>query len=243
MTKIILPIIVALMATSCDGILDGIYDDAPADDTFAEGFHEGGLPNHRVLMLNATSYDEWIYIDLHGMGIERRRIPDELTSGDWDGKSGITYQLVHGSTFDELSVTKTDAQADARKWDFAIHHFDVKTNGGSAAVAPTKNLFDISASDASSLTFTPDKWSDNQVIVDLKEMMGFKIGYQNSMFNPVLSAWATMDFSTPPPVYSASGDAYVLKLADGTLAAMQLRSYISPMGTKGFLTIDIVYPL
>ena len=58
----------------------------------------------------------------------------------------------------------------------------------------------------------------------------------------VLSRWVTMDFSTPPPVYSASQRVYVLRMKDGTHAALRLVSYMSDRGTKGYLTIDVKYP-
>ena len=51
-----------------------------------------------------------------------------------------------------------------------------------------------------------------------------------------------MDFSTPPPVYSASQRVYVLRMKDGTHAALRLVSYMSDRGTKGYLTIDVKYP-
>lgn len=110
-------------------------------------------------------------------------------------------------------------------------------------MAPDNDISKASADVASTLSYTPDEYSDNQVIVNLKEMMGFKIGFQNIDVNRVMSSWASMDFSTPPPVYSASGDVYYVRLADNTLAAIKMRSYMSPKGSKGYLTIDIKYPL
>lgn len=244
MTRLFPLIFLTLALSGCHGILDGIYDDAPSDSSFKEGFQKAETgANRHVLMLDATSYDEWIYVDLHDMAIERISTPTSLTSEKWDGKSGITYNLVHGDQYTELSITPTDPMPEPAKWDFAVHHFDVKTNGGSAAVAPSQNLSLASKSQASTLDFVADKWSTHQAIIDLKEMMGFKIGYQNSHYSPILSDWASMDFSTPPPTYSASGDVYYLRMADGSMAALQLRSYMSPLGSKGYLTIDIIYPL
>lgn len=62
------------------------------------------------------------------------------------------------------------------------------------------------------------------------------------MVNRVLSQWVTMDFTTPPPVYSASRKVYILRMKDGTCAAIRLVDYMSDKGTKGFLTIDVKYP-
>lgn len=232
-----------LALTSCHGILDDIYDDAPSDLTFSEGFHEGKDGNHYVLQLIANNYQEWIFIDLHKKEIERIPIPLELTDDNWDGKSGVTYHLVQGTKYTELSSYYADRQTDAEEWDLAIHHFDVKTNGGKVGVATSRDITKAASSRPADDEFKCDVWSDHQVIVDLKEMMGYKIGYQNSYFNPVITQWAVMDFSTPPPTYSSSGDVYILRMADGSEAALQMRTYMSPRGTKGYLTIDIIYPL
>ena len=60
--------------------------------------------------------------------------------------------------------------------------------------------------------------------------------------NQVLSRWVNMDFSTPPPVYTQSGKVYIVRTAEGKYAALQLLNYMSPTGSKGYLTIDILYP-
>lgn len=227
--KYTLAILTVIMLPGCEGILGGIYDEAESDKAFEEGFHQGVSPNRYTLQINATNYDEWIYIDLHGKSIQRFPIPHELNE-QWDGISGLTYQLVEGTRYTELSSINTDSQKQPMDWDFAIHHFDVKTNNGEVA----KMGDDI---------FHADEWSDNQVIVDMREMMGMKIGYQRSFVNKTLSSWVTMDISSPPPVYKTSGDTYILKMQDGSKAQLRLESYISSRGTKGYLTIDIVYPL
>ncbi|MCF0220640.1 MAG: HmuY family protein [Muribaculaceae bacterium] len=227
--KITLATVIVILLPGCEGILGGIYDLAESDNTFGEGFHQGASPNRCTLQIDATSYDEWIYIDLHTKKIQRMPIPKTLNE-EWDGISGLTYQLVEGTSYTQLTSINTDCQPQPDDWDFAIHHFDVKTNNGAAA-----NTVDS--------IFYADEWTNNQVIVDMREMMGMKIGYQRSLVNKTLSSWVTMDISSPPPVYSASGDTYILKMQDGGQAQMRLESYISPKGTKGFLTIDIVYPL
>ncbi len=227
--------------SSCSGILDGIYDDAQPDSTFEEGFH-GTESTSFTLRLDATSYDNWIYINLADRSIERMPIPSTLT-GRWDGRSALVYQIVEGDRYTELDYIPTDTQAEPAHWDFAIHHFDVKTNGAEVAETPWSDLGNVDKSAIASLDFKADEWNDHQVITDLREMMGFKIGYQNSKVNPALTRWVTMDFSTPPPVYSATGRVYIMRLPSGELAALKMRSYMSETGTKGFLTIDITYPL
>ena len=233
--------------TSCEGIFDGIYDEPPMDLSFNEGFRPssgaGAAPNRFVLMLQATEYDEWIYVNLHDRTLERHPVPTALT-GAWDGRSGWTYNEVKGTQFTPYKTVKTDAQIDAKVWDLAVHHFDVKTNGGEVFETPYHSLQELPASSKAfdHETFTKDVWSTTHAIVDLKEMMGFRVGYQNTLINVPLTGWVTMDFSNPPPVYSTSDKVYLLRMTDGSCAALRLLSYMSEAGTKGFLTVDVIYP-
>jgi hypothetical protein len=73
-------------------------------------------------------------------------------------------------------------------------------------------------------------------------MFDYNIWYQASPVNLVLSDWVRMDFSTPPPKYEASRRVYLLRMQDGTVAALHMKSYMSEAGTKGILTIDVKYP-
>lgn len=242
--KILSVLLSALFATfSCNGFMDGIYDEPPVDNSYDEGFHTGTKPNRFKLQINATSYTEWIYVNLKTRELERKPIPSALT-GEWDGQSGWTYNLVEGTKYTALAHVKTDAQPEPSEWDFAIHHFDARTHGGQVYETPytSLNALPPSSKVLASASFTADAWSTTQVITDLKDMMSFKVGFQNLKVNEVLSRWVRMDFSTPPPVYTASGRVYILRLADGTHAAMQMLNYMSPSGTKGYLSIDVIYP-
>lgn len=232
-----------LLLTACEGVFDEIYDLPVSDTSFEEGFHDSTRQSQKVLTLDATNYSEWIFVDLHSKAIERMPIPvAETETGEWDGRSGLTYQLVDGSRFTKLDSVATAPQPEPEEWDLAFHHFDVRTNGGLAAELPDVSLDNACSADFNSLAWTADVWSDHDVIVDLKEMMGFKIGYQNSYVNTVISGWVKMDISTPPPIYSATGSTYVVKFRDGSVGAFKLRDYFSPSGTKGYLTIDFIYP-
>lgn len=236
-----------LLPVSCDGLFEDIYDTPPVDESFKEGFRPsegpGASPSRFTLMLQATEYDEWIYVDLHKRTLERKPIPTTLT-GEWDGRSGWTYNEVRGTQFTPFKTVRTDAQEDVEHWDFAVHHFDVKTNDGEVLETAYSSLNELPASsrDFSNETFVKDVWSTTNAIVDLKEMMGFRVGYQNSMINLPLTGWAVMDFSNPPPVYSSSDKVYILRMKDGSCAALRLLSYMSEAGTKGFLTVDVIYP-
>ena len=239
-----------LSTASCEGLFEGIYDE-PTPPALSDSLDEGFLPYHGtgasanryVLKLTATEYDEWIYVDLHQRKLERKPIPMQLT-GAWDGRSGLTYNEVKGTQFTPFKTIQTDPQQDAEHWDFAVHHFDVKTNGGSALETTFGSLDELLASGTTYKDdeFTPDAWSTTQAIVDLKEMMGFRVGYQNTLINAPMTRWVTMDFSNPPPVYSSSDKAYILRLSDGSRAALRLLSYMNEVGIKGYLTVDVIYP-
>ncbi len=231
----------------CNGIFDDIYDEPVADANLQLGFNGAGTSERFTIVLDARDYDQWLFLDLHQRTIETRPVPTTLT-GDWDGQSTWARYHVVGSTYTLLDERPVDRQSTPEQWDLAIHHFDVRTNGG--AVLRT-NYASVDAVpqqlDLQSLlehgTFVPDTWMLHQCIVDFSGMFDRNIWFQTSMVNPVLTEWVRMDFSTPPPKYEASRRVYLLRMADGTMAALQLKSYMSEAGTKGFLTIDVRYPL
>lgn len=242
----ILLISMSLLMTACDGLFSDIYDTAPMDTEFSQGFSPVDASSNRfTLMVDAREYDKWHYINLSERTIETISIPDALGDDEWDGRSGWSYNEVEGTKYTQYDFIPTAAQTDADDWDFAIHHFDIRTNGGSAVATDRTAIDGFALSDAKvyddRMKF--DVWTTTQVITDLTGMMGFRIGYQNSYVNMPLSSLVTMDFSTPPPTYHTSGNVCVMRLADGSYAAICLKNYMSPQGTKGFLTFDIIYPL
>lgn len=230
--------LLAAGATSCNGIMDGIYDTAPDDSVIEIGFNPTLDPDRYTIYLDATDYGSWLYLDFDNRTVTTVKIPTTLT-GQWDGKSGWTYHEVRGTVYTPLSDMHTDAMPDPADWDLAIHHFDARTNGGSVMMTPYKSIDELPDPDNITGEFVSDVWSDTQVITDLAGMLAYHIGYQNSWYNPVLTTWTTMDFSTPPPIYSSTNRVYLLRLADGRTAALQMLSYMSAGGTKGYLTIDL----
>ena len=60
--------------------------------------------------------------------------------------------------------------------------------------------------------------------------------------NPELSKWLNVDTSEMPPIYTPSNKVYLLKMKDGTMAAIRLVSYMNAAGTKGYMTFDYLYP-
>jgi hypothetical protein bfra3_10971 len=91
-------------------------------------------------------------------------------------------------------------------------------------------------------TFSPDEWTTHQSYYDLTGIYQYYIGYQHAAFNPVLSSWMDMDVKNPPPRYTLSGAVYLLRLQDGSVAALHFPSHLNPAGQKGFVTIDYIWP-
>ena len=248
MVKVFLKYVMMLSAlmliTSCDGMFGGIYD-IPEDEYDEYGEKIDSLTNVKHFVnLNLTDYTTWTYINLHtGEITDTVSIPSELT-GEWDGKSGLVYGHGVGAGISKINEIHTDTQTDAVDWDIAIHHFDVKTNGCVVYETEYSSLDELpeSSSAFADKVFTADEWTEYQVIYDLSGMLNYDIGYQASYVNMVLTNWVTMDFSSPPPVYAVSDKVYIVRLNDGTYAAIKLNNYMNASGIKGYLSFDVVYP-
>lgn len=241
--KLIALCLASLVLAGCNGIFDGIYDEPVSDEALQLGFNPTAEEGRYTLVMDARNYDEWIYMDLHRLTLEKRDIPTTLT-GEWDGKSVWARYNVQGSRYTLLEERQVDTQPEPEEWDLAIHHFDVRTNGGQVLQTGYTSVDDLPESSASfaSEGFRPDEWTSHQCIVDFSGMFDYNIWYQASPVNLVLSDWVRMDFSTPPPKYEASRRVYLLRMQDGTVAALHMKSYMSEAGTKGILTIDVKYP-
>lgn len=228
---------------SCNGLFEGIYDKVPEEDDSEMEVDENSNLLH-IVNLNTTDYGAWIYLDLHTKQFtDTIPMPTTLT-GTWDGRSGFGYKHGLNDWMSDISFVKTDTQPDAEHWDIAIHHFDIKTNGCAAYETEYSSLEQLPESSAAFVDapFTEDEWTDHQVLYDLNGMLNFDIGYQQSYVNMVLTRWVTMEFSTPPPIYSVSDRVYIIRLKDSTYAAMKLINYMKPSGAKGYMTFDIIYP-
>ncbi len=198
-----------LMASfsACDGIFEGIYDEADDDEA------EAGMAETSIYA-NVTSYTQWICVDFHTM------------------------------QFDTIQIADDGSFTDPDEWDIALHRWDVRTNGGAALETDYTSLDDLLASgEMPEGTFVSDVWTTSQIVIDMSQMMSGVLGYTESYYNEELSKWIDVDTSTMPPIYTLSGKVYVLKMADGTFAALLLSSYTNASGVKGYLTIDYIYPL
>lgn len=239
----VLALLLTVLCTSCNGLFEGIYDEIPEEADDEQVIRVEGDIMH-VVDMKVTDYGAWFYLDLHNRQFtDTIRIPTALT-GKWDGKSGIGYKHGLNDWMTDISFVKTDVQNDAECWDLAIHHFDVKTNGGGVYETDYTSLDELPGSSEAfrDATFSGDEWTEHQVLYDLNGMLNYDVGYQQSYVNMVLSRWVMMDFATPPPIYTVSNRVYIVRLKDGTYAALKLVNYMKPSGAKGYLTFDVKYP-
>lgn len=177
-----------------------------------------------------------------GLYDEPAENPFGFVQRDDDGRGGTlridatsytrwTYIDLQHRHIDTANITL--GQEAPPEWDFAIHHYDVKTHDGTAAESPFDNV-DM-AMELEGLVFVAD--ADSQVVIDMSTMMEGYLGYTPSPVNPVLSRWLDVDLSTMPPIYTPSNKVYLLRLSDGTLVALQFTSYMDESLLKGIVTL------
>ncbi len=138
---------------------------------------------------------------------------------------------------DTLQVTDTAPAA----WDVALHRYDAKTCGGAVAETSARDFSELST--ATIGEFTGDVWTQQQIVTDMSHMMDGYLSYQPSDYNPCLSQWLDVDTSSMPPTYTLSGKIYLIRLADGTCAAVRLSNFMNASSVKGYLTIEYLYPV
>lgn len=202
-----------LSLSACNGILEGIYDQPTTDTEFSYGFNSVNDNSEAT----GTVY-------LNATSYTR-----------W------TYIDFHTQKMDSIEITP-DAQV-PENWDIAIHRYDVKTNGGTVLETGFTGLSTLlSSGTLPQGTFISDEWTTEKIIVDMSTMADGYLGYAESDYNPELSKWLNVDKSTMPPIYTPSNKVYLLKLKDGTMAAIRLKSYMNELGVKGYMTFDYIYP-
>ncbi len=200
--------------SSCEGIFDGIYDN-PVQEQSAGSY---GFIEFNDAMNSGT-----VYIDA-------------TSYTDW-----VYIDFHNRETF---TVGVNDKDNVPAEWDIAVHRYDAKTNGGKVLETGFTG-FDImlSAGKLPEGEYYDDVWTNDMIAVDMSGMMEGRIEYAEDYYNTELSKWLNVDKSTMPPVYSMSRKVYVMKMGDGTCAALKLSNYMNSSGVKGYMTINYIYPL
>ena len=154
------------------------------------------------------------------------------------------YTEWHYIDIHNKEVVKKPVEENApANWDFAIHRYDAKTNGGAVMESAANNFESFSTNTILEGSFVADEWTTNKITIDMSQMMDGIILYAEDYYNPCLSKWLNVDTSTMPPIYTLSGKIYLLRLPDGSYAALRLANFMNDAAIKGFMTIDYLYPV
>lgn len=244
--------LLALVFSSCHGMFEDIYDVPTENVDIKEG----------QLYIDASSWLDWYYIDFNttnknfaeggtSSAFVKYAIPTtgEERSDHPSGTPGIyTYWYdVFGAGLSNHKFSgfcATEPQPEPESWHIAVHRNNVRTNG--AAVYETSytsmNELPESSESFADKTFTSDEWNETDVWTVQAQMLQGLIGNQGIDINPVLSSWLKVDIPPIPPVFTLNNHVFIVRMNDGTYAAIQLENYQSPAGTKCCLTINYKYP-
>lgn len=238
---------------ACEGLFENVYD-KPDESR--------GATTAGQLYIDASDWLEWHYIDLIALTDSVNSDESYNTSSAWqtfriplsgessDNKTGIyTYWYdVFGegiTKYEYRDFIPTASQPEPSTWSVAVHRNNVRTNGGSACVTEYTSIDEIPDGTKwlDKLEFVADQWDETGVWVIQDRMLLGIIGNQGITTNPELSSWLTIRIPPMPPSFVLDSRVRILRLADGTYAAMQLTDYQSVTGTKCCLTINYKYPL
>ncbi len=244
-----------ILLSACEGIFGGIYDEVP-DEVSPTVSGE--------LYVDASDWKEWHYIDLPSLSEAVAADPGYNTSSAWEtyaidmdesaGADGsgcgiYTYWYdVFGAGISRREYRghyPTAPQAAPEKWTLAVHRNNVRTNGCGVAATGLASIEELPDDENfyKSLEFKDDEWSESDVWVDQDRMLQGIIGNQGIAVNRVLSSWLTIEIPPMPPAFTLDSRVFVLRLGDGTMAALQLADYQSAAGVKCCLSIKYRYPL
>lgn len=140
--------------------------------------------------------------------------------------------------------TPTAEQTAPEDWTIAIHRNNVRTNGGAVLETTYTSMDQLPESSEAfrNMTFKEDQWTENEVWDSQEQMLLGYVPSQGIAINRVLSSWLSMEIPPMPPSFSMNNHVFVLRLKDGSYAALQLENYLAPNGTKCYLTINYKYP-
>lgn len=249
-----------LLLPSCEGIMAGVYDE-PADGEevrTAEG----------QLYVDASDWSMWYYLDLPALAESVSENPDYNTSSAWvplavpapeaaetsevpqQGTPGVyTYWYdVYGagvSRFEYRAWAPAERQPEPESWSIAVHRNNLRTNGGAITRTDCDDIdaLPLTHRYLETLEFSADEWNETDVWINQDRMLAGIIGNQGIEINRTGSAWLRIDIPPMPPAFTIDRSVLVLRLADGSYGALQLRDYQSAAGVKCCLTISYRYPI
>ena len=170
--------------------------------------------------IDATDYAKWVYINLH--------TPTPT----------ITTSTIN---IDDLTETGVPEQ-----WDIAQHRYDVKTNGAAVMMTDYHSIEELEAAGLPmGGNWIEDEESEQSVTIDMSHMMEGWLTYAPGHKNTEIGKWVEVDTSNMPPSYTMHDNVMLLRLADGTYAAIQLANFMSTDSyqIKGWMTVNYKYPM
>ncbi len=246
-------------------MFEGIYDDAPAQ---RDSISSDGTSISGQLYIDATSWTDWYYVDLDSALHSAQRgdstarpvvssftIPTEQAATNQNrrttNEAGIyTYWFDvwgKGISVNEFRCfMPTEPQPAPAQWTFAVHRNNVRTNGGAVSetqLADISQVNTLTLTNLQAMTYTPDSWTEKVVWTVQAQMLNSLIGSQGIAVNSVLSSWLDVEIPPMPPAFHHNSHVFIVRLADGSFAALQLANYLTPEGAKCGLTINYKYPL
>lgn len=255
----ILPAVMAILfgLSSCSGIFENVYDNPPEEKT---------VTMVGQIYVNASDWSAWHYIDLQEVNEATAADPTFNPSSLWkhfeiplentgnalsDSNPPGIYTYWYDVFGEGISKNEyrdfypTAAQQEPENWSIAVHRNNVRTNGGEVARTEYHSLDQLPDGTAwtETLKFVRDEWNQKDVWTIQDRMLLGLIGNQGIEINSCLSSWLEIAIPPMPPAFTHSDNVFVLRLADGSLAALQLENYQSATGTKCCLTINYMYPL
>lgn len=152
----------------------------------------------------------------------------------------------------DVPMFATAPQPEPASWDIAFHYCNVRTNGGGAYQTPLTSTGYAtdwtmlgSKADYAKMEFTEDTWNENWVWINRNAMLAGIIACQGIRINETLGTWLEFSLKNLAPLWTHRSNIYILRMKDGTMAALNLVNYKGgPDGsTTGYLTINFLYPL
>lgn len=224
--------------SACD-MLGGIYDDT-LDGSSSENSSTDGNKNSseeksstdedgetvtiKVISgsfyKDCTSYTQWVYVNMHG---------DE--------------PVFTTSTIDIDDKTESGVP---EEWDFALHRYDVKTNGASVLMTTYHSIDELEAARLpTDGTWVEDTYSETSVTIDMSHMLEGYLIYAPGKKNTEAGKWLDVDTSSMPPNYTMRDNVLLYRFSDGTYAAIQLSDFMSDdrYRIKGWMTVVYKYPV
>lgn len=194
-----------LSLSACNGMFEEIYDKKQESVMQVK---EGSFSE-----VDATEYDEWVYIDFKAQKVTKVKIGEE-------------YE-------DQIP----------EDWDIALHRYDIKTNEGAALETSYTTIDDIkNATSLPEGTFVEDVWTTDKIAIDMSHMMEGTVVYTESYRNNEMSKWMSVS-SAMPPTFTMSGKVYLLRLKDQSYVAINFVNYRGSNGVTGYISFDYAYPL